>query len=134
MTMKYTSLLLSFALLLASNRVLATKDCNNIELCYQGHTMLETNQTKCEELADMIFLGQVKKHEDSTVATIVEKIEKGEKKDLKTTTFKIGCLAGEDLSALLGNVKKSKGPKFRFYLKKSLKEESGYRIIHYMNL
>ncbi len=136
MKFKILTVLLSFVIF--SINAYGIKPCNNVELCQNELNSLTTDSVKCEKLADLIFIGTLKFPEKNSIQNInqnleieLDKIEKGNRLDLKVINFQIGCWVGDDTSVPLGDVKKSKGPRFRFYLKKSLKDPSGFKIIHY---
>ena len=120
---------------------MATKPCNNQEVCYKASSDSEFDGTKCLNIADIVITGQLRNFQATPPGDTeqkfdfeIEKIEKGKLANVKNMSFQTGCWVGSDLSVPIGDIKKQKGLFFRLYLKKSNKEKSGFRIIHYQNL
>jgi hypothetical protein len=107
--------------------VWAIKPCNNAEAC-------EDRLPQCFAQSDLIVEGSLKKAPSSSENHFEIKIDKAVKGDialLKLHRFEIGCWVGSDLSTMLGDVKIKNFSKFRFYMKPSKAEKSGFKIIYY---
>jgi hypothetical protein len=128
-------ILLNLVSALFSSRAFAVKPCNNVELCQRGE---EFDRIKCMVFSKMVIVGKVTGFHAKPPGLVnqkfnieIEKVEKGHHADLGGSSFRTGCSRDSDLSVPLGDVKKNAGSKFRFYLSKSKKEKSGFKVIHY---
>jgi len=118
----------------------AIKPCNNVSHCYNDPISQDFDRATCLAMADIVVTGQIRSlrakpssNVDQTFDIEIEKAEKGNPANLKERHFETACFDAE-LSVGLVTDKKQKDSRFRFYLKKSNKEKSGFRVIHFEKL